>query len=82
MKNSSGTIRNRNRDLPAFRAVPQPSAPPRTPKKMKMRGNYCVCETYFLKTGTVEFTKFEYVFCCGILVQRHGMSFLRRVKTS
>jgi len=49
---------------------------------MKMRGNYCVCETYFLKTGTVEFTKFEYVFCCGILVQRHGMSFLRRVKTS
>ena len=32
MKNSSDTIGNRNRDLPACSAVPQPTAPPRAPK--------------------------------------------------
>jgi len=31
MKNSSDTIGNRNRDLPACSAVPQPTAPPRAP---------------------------------------------------
>jgi len=31
MKNSSGTIGNRNRELPAFSEVPQSTAPPRTP---------------------------------------------------
>jgi len=31
MKNSNDTIGNRNRDLPTCRAVPQPTAPPRTP---------------------------------------------------
>ena len=31
MKNSSDTIGNRPRDLPACSAVPQPTAPPRTP---------------------------------------------------
>ena len=31
MKNSSDTIGNRTRDLPACRAVPQPTAPPRAP---------------------------------------------------
>jgi hypothetical protein len=31
MKNSSDTIGNRNRDLPACSTVPQPTAPPRTP---------------------------------------------------
>ena len=30
-KNSKDTIGNRNRDLPAFSAVPQPTAPPRAP---------------------------------------------------
>jgi len=29
MKNSSGSIGNRTRDLPAFSAVPRPTAPPR-----------------------------------------------------
>ena len=29
MKNSNGIIGNRTRDLPACRAVPQPTAPPR-----------------------------------------------------
>ena len=31
MKNSSDIIRNRNRDLPACSAVPEPTAPPRGP---------------------------------------------------
>jgi hypothetical protein len=31
MKNSSGTIGNRTRDLPGCSAVPQPTAPPGTP---------------------------------------------------
>jgi hypothetical protein len=31
MKNSSDTIGNRTRDLPACSTVPQPTAPPRTP---------------------------------------------------
>jgi len=30
-KNSDDTIGNRGRDLPACNAVPQPTAPPRTP---------------------------------------------------
>jgi hypothetical protein len=33
MKNSNETIGNRTRDLPACSAVPQPTAPPRAPKK-------------------------------------------------
>jgi len=31
MKNSSNTIGNRTRDLPALSAVPQPTAPTRAP---------------------------------------------------
>jgi hypothetical protein len=31
MKNSNDTIGNRTRDVPACSAVPQPTAPPRTP---------------------------------------------------
>jgi hypothetical protein len=41
--------------------VPQPNAPPRTPKKIKMRGNYCVCEIYFIEKGIAKITKFKYV---------------------
>ena len=33
MKNSNDTIGNRTRDLPACSAVPQPTAPPRSPVK-------------------------------------------------
>ena len=36
MKNSSDTIGNRTRDLPACSAVPQPTTPPRTPITIKM----------------------------------------------
>jgi hypothetical protein len=35
MKNSSDTIVNRTRDLPACSAVPQPAAPPRVPKRVE-----------------------------------------------
>jgi hypothetical protein len=35
MKNSSDTIRNRTRDLPACSAVPQPTAPPSAPRLNK-----------------------------------------------
>jgi hypothetical protein len=37
MKNSSDTIGNRTRDLPACSTVPQPTAPPRAPL-------YCVLD--------------------------------------
>jgi hypothetical protein len=32
MKNSSDTVGNRTRDIPACSAVPQPSTPPRNPR--------------------------------------------------
>jgi len=35
MKKSHDTIGNRTRDLPACSAVPQPTAPPRTPKERR-----------------------------------------------
>jgi len=38
-KNSSDTIENRTRNLPACRAVPQPTAPSRAPKTEHVRGN-------------------------------------------
>ena len=34
MRNTSDTIGNRTRDLPACSAVPQPTAPPRTPPEL------------------------------------------------
>jgi hypothetical protein len=46
MKNSNDIIGNRTRDLPACSAVPQPTAPPRTPVsvmylfKRKMKYSY------------------------------------------
>jgi len=39
MKNSSDTIENRNRDLPSFSAVPQPTAPPRARNWHVLRSN-------------------------------------------
>jgi len=41
MKNSSDTIGNRNRNLPACSTVPQPTAPPRAPQ----RGVSCTINT-------------------------------------
>ena len=40
MKNSNDTIGNRTRDLPACSAVPQPTAPTRTPHKNVSHFNY------------------------------------------
>jgi hypothetical protein len=38
MKNSSDTIVNRTRDLPACSTVPQPTAPPRAPDEWQEWG--------------------------------------------
>jgi hypothetical protein len=40
MKNSSDSIGNRTRDLPACSAVPQPTAPPRAPKLIQIHYTY------------------------------------------
>jgi hypothetical protein len=40
MKNSTDTIGNGTRDLPARSAVPQPTAPPRTPMYYKIIRNF------------------------------------------
>jgi len=42
MKNSSDTIGNRTRDLPAGSAVPQPTAPPRVPHVHVEDCNKCI----------------------------------------
>jgi len=43
MKNSSDTIGNRNRDLPACSAVPQPAALPRAPVEVYSVGILLMC---------------------------------------
>jgi hypothetical protein len=61
MKNRKDTFGNRNRDLPACSAVPQPTAPPRDPIYGKVRK---------LKKRTLsEVTCFVYV--CHILSLYH-----------
>ena len=60
-KNSSDTIGNRTRDLPACSAVPQPTAPPRVPswfveKKVALTSfheptSVCPSQYYFIHTG-------------------------------
>jgi hypothetical protein len=44
MENSSDTIGNRTRNIPAYSVVPQPTAPPRAPKKgmydIKLKVNF------------------------------------------
>ena len=47
MKNSNDTIGNRTRDLPACSAVPQPTAPPRTPGLYSMRCKKAIYERNF-----------------------------------
>jgi hypothetical protein len=39
MKNTKDTIGNRTRDLPTCNAVPQPTAPPRTPRSRVKQSN-------------------------------------------
>jgi len=55
MKNSSNTIGNRTRDLPACSAVPQPSAPPRAPTVLDLIAINLHTEQY----KTIRF-KFNY----------------------
>jgi hypothetical protein len=53
MKNSNYTIENRTRDLPACSAMPQPTAPPRTPIyicKLPNSFSYIlICQNIFLR---------------------------------
>ena len=50
-KNSIDTIANRTRYLPACSPVPQPTAPPRTPKiyiiNLKIRYDFCVLTLHY-----------------------------------
>jgi hypothetical protein len=47
MKNTNDTIGNRNRDLPACSAVPQPTALPRAPRWLVLLPNYGdICSPY------------------------------------
>jgi hypothetical protein len=56
MKNSNDTIGNRNRDLPACSAVPQPTAPPRTPYlEGECSLEVCLRETGYANMSRVEF---------------------------
>ena len=47
MKNSNDTIGNRTRDLPAYSAVPQPTAPPRAPHSDVIVDNWTYVDTTF-----------------------------------
>jgi hypothetical protein len=57
MKNSNDTIKNRTRNLPACSTVPQPTAPPRTPRRKVSYVNlYCMCGVTSHKIVTVTVT--------------------------
>ena len=45
MKNSNDTIGHRTRDLPTCSAVPQPTAPPRTPSLLVVYVSVCSINT-------------------------------------
>ena len=58
MKNSSDTIGNRTRDLPACRAVSQPTAPPRTSKVLGGTLNkYSLSYLIFIRNFVFFFSK-------------------------
>ena len=61
-KNSSGTIGNRTRDLPAGSAVPQPTAP-QTPSDVDSRRAICFPEHLTLTTLKKEDRTFLGNFC-------------------
>jgi hypothetical protein len=51
MKKSNDIIWDRNRDLPAYREVPQPTAPPGDPPPSKVRSDYKI---FFLLFAFIE----------------------------
>jgi hypothetical protein len=52
---------NRTRDLPASTAVPQPAAPPRTPKTKQFKRTYEKCTTCLIASG--ELKDFACIMC-------------------
>ena len=63
MKNSNDTIWNRTRDLPACSAVPQPTAPPRSPNNNNNK-LYTEKVTEHIDLGPLSQlkTKFQYIY--------------------
>jgi hypothetical protein len=53
VKNSSDNIGNRARDLPACSAVPQPTAPPRTPLLYVIQFNFSFISVYVLQNTCI-----------------------------
>ena len=53
MKNSNDTIGNRTHDLLACSAVPQPTAPPRTPHHLKPT-TFCICRNVVLPNQPIS----------------------------
>jgi len=52
MRNSNDNIGNRTRDLPAYSAVPQSTAPPHTPLELGTRRKCCPTVTSFTLNPT------------------------------
>ena len=59
MKNSSDTKRDRNRDLPACSAVPQPSASPRTPQPVYVVWDCQISRQWTHEGGSVVSPKIQ-----------------------
>jgi hypothetical protein len=61
MKNCNDTIRNQTRDLPTCSAVPQPTAPPRTPFSVWVRTQYVwVFRRVLLQVSPAECTAHKF----------------------
>ena len=84
MKNSNDTIGNRTRDLPACNAMPQPTAPPRTPMQDSIVVNIKKIDLYLSeneKVATLNFTietaMIEYLYLSVLhnLLTRHVKEF-------
>jgi hypothetical protein len=65
MKNSNETTGNRIRDLPAWRALPEPNAPPRAPLPVQILyfilGTLCTC--WFFRLVNQEGSRQHYTPC-------------------
>jgi hypothetical protein len=67
MKNSTDTIGNRTRDLPAFNAVPQTTAPPRVQIRNVEGNNLPILDTtiFTIRNPKVHLKLFKRIFLPG-----------------